>query len=461
MKFINRKRELGALNDWWGEKGSHLIILYGKRRVGKTELIKQFVMDKPSVYFLADRVSERDNLKMFSQTIGGFFGDKYIEDAGFSEWYYLFDYLKKKKKKIILAIDEFPYLVESNKAISSVFQKGWDEYLKDTNIFLILSGSSIGMMESETLVFKAPLYGRRTGQIFLHPLRFKEVKEFFPGHKFDNILKIHTVSGGTPAYILHLAEEKTFKNMLVKRIFNPQAYLYNEVEFILKEELREPRTYLSILKAIALGKRKFGEIVNETGLQKNVIMKYLHVLEDLHLIKKEVSVTEKAPLRSKKGLYQILDQFFLFWFNYVFPFKSDLELERHDSVFLKLDKEFNFLLSQNYEKIASDILLDHTKEIFPILKIGRWWDRNEEIDIVGLNEGKNKIVFGEVKWSNKKVGTDIYENLKRKTEKVVWGKENRKEYFCLFSKNGFTDNMKKLARREKVYLFHKDELNRW
>jgi len=458
MEFINRERELSALSNWWKERGPHLIILYGKRRIGKTELIKQFIRGKPSIYFLADRVNERDNLKMLSKKIGGFFNDRHIEDSGIDEWYHLFGYLKGKKKKIALAIDEFPYLVESNKAISTVFKKGWDEYLKDTDIFLILSGSSIGMMETETLAYKAPLYGRRSGQILLRALRFEDFKKFFPGYKFDDLLRMHTITGGIPAYILQFGRNKPVRNVLEKRIFDTTGYLHNEIEFILKEELREPRTYLSILRAISLGKRKFGEIVNETGLQKNIIMKYLHVLEDLHITKKDVPVTEKSPMRSKKGLYSLQDEFFVFWFNYIFPFKSELELGRYDNVLLELDKTFNSLVSMNYEKIAIEILIGYSKKIFPVLKAGRWWDSNDEIDIVALNERENKILFGEVKWSSKKVGTDIYEELKRKARKVLWGKVRRKEYFCLFSKSGFTDNMIKLAKKEKIYLFHKDKL---
>lgn len=460
MKFIDREKELKALNSWWKENRAHLIILYGKRRIGKTELIKQFIKNKPSIYFLADKVNEKDNLKMFSKNIGRFFDDKYVEDRGIDEWYHLFDYVRGKRKRIVLVIDEFPYFAESNKAISSVFQKGWDEYLKDTKIFLILSGSSIGMMEMETLAYKAPLYGRRSGQILLHALRFEDFKKFFPRKKFDELLKIHTVTGGIPAYILQFSQNLPFKKVLKKYIFNTERYLYNEVEFILKEEIREPRTYLSILKAIALGRRKFGEIVNETGLQKNIITKYLHILEDLHLIKKDVPVTEKIPLHSKKGLYSLEDQFFIFWFNYIFPFKSDLELERCDNVFLELDKGFNLLISQNYEKVAGEIVMNHSDEIFPLLRIGRWWDSADEIDIVGLNEKENKILFGEAKWSNKKVGTDIYKKLKRKAGMVRWSNGNRKEYFCLFSKSGFTGDMLKLAKKEKIHLFHKDKLLR-
>lgn len=458
MKFVNREEELKTLNRWWAKKKAQLVILYGKRRAGKTELIKRFIKGKPSLYFLSDKVSDKENLKMLSRSAGGFFGDKYLESRGIDDWYAFFDYLRTKNKRMIVAIDEFPYLAEANDAISSVFQKGWDEYLKNTNIFLILSGSSIGMMERETLSYKAPLYGRRNGQILLQSLRFKDFRKFFPAKKFDDLIRIHTVTGGIPAYILQFAQKSSFENALRENIFNTHSYLYNEVEFILKEELREPRTYFSILKAIAFGKRKFGEIVNDTGLQKNIIMKYLHVLEDLHLIKKEVPVTEEAALKSKRGIYFINEQFFIFWFNYIFPFKSELELERIDSVFLELSKSFDLLVSMNYEKVSREILMDVSPKIFPFLRIGRWWDNSDEIDIVALNEKENSILFGEAKWSNKPIGINILKDLKRKSQEVIWGKENRREYYCLFSKSGYTPEMLKSARQEKVFLFHKDRL---
>jgi hypothetical protein len=322
---------------------------------------------------------------------------------------------------------------------------------------MILSGSSIGMMETETLAYKAPLYGRRSGQILVKPLSFIQASKFFPSLNFEDFMKIHTIVGGTPAYLLQFEDKLSVKENLKKHIFSPTDYLYNEVEFILREELREPRTYLSILRAIAYGKHKFGEIVNDTGLQKNVIMKYLHILEDLHLITKEVPVTEKNPQLSKKGLYRLTDQYFIFWFNYVFPYKSELEMGNTGVVFQKFEQSFDKLIANNYECVAIEILREKSSRLFPFLKIGRWWNKNEEIDIVATNDEDNKILFGEVKWSDKQVGTNIYEDLKRKAQFVEWGKSGRKEYYALVSKSGFTKDMLKLAEQEHIFLVNKSE----
>ena len=250
IKFINRDRELKFFDEKFAEKKANFIILYGKRRVGKTELIKHFIKNKTAVYFLADKRTEVEQLKELGILFGEHFKDDSIKNNGFKSWIEVFNYIKTKSdKKFIFVIDEYPYLTEVNKATSSIFQKGWDEYLKNTDIMLILSGSSISMMESETLIYKSPLYGRRTGQILLKPLTFRESWEFFPGKSFDNFLDIFTITGGMPAYLLQMSDEMSLEENIKTKIFRKTEFLHNEVEFLLKEEFREPKNYLSILKS--------------------------------------------------------------------------------------------------------------------------------------------------------------------------------------------------------------------
>ncbi|MFH1618523.1 MAG: ATP-binding protein [bacterium] len=459
MGFINREKELNFLQEKWAEKRSQLMIIYGKRRVGKTELIKHFLKGKPAVYFLGDRRSSSEQLKELGALVGGHFGDSILAERGFSGWLEVFRYLGQKiESPFVLVVDEYPYLVESDKSVSSVFQKGWDEYLKDKPVFLILCGSSVAMMESEALVYKAPLYGRRTGQLLLKPLSFEDSRRFFPRKSFSEFLEIFTVAGGLPAYLLRMDTESPLEANIKKRVFPPGEFLHNEMEFILKEELREPRNYLSILKAVSLGKRKFGEIANETGLEKNVLTKYLNVLERLLLLEKEVPVTEENPAKSKKGLYRVDDNFARFWFRYVFPYKSELEIGLFDGVLAKFRESFPMLESQVYERICADISWKHRDRIFPFRKLGRWWDKNTEIDIVGLNSETGQILFGEAKWTNKPVGFDVYQQLRSKAAAVNWGAPDRREYYALFSKSGFTEELKNIAEKEPLFLFHQDKL---
>ncbi|MBI2996167.1 MAG: ATP-binding protein [Candidatus Melainabacteria bacterium] len=457
MNFINRKSELETLSKKWDEKKPHFFIVYGKRRVGKTELIKQFIKNKNGIYFLSDKRTEIEQLKELSNIIAEHYNDSFLRSRGFSNWLEIFSYIKERKKKLILAIDEYPYLIEANKAITSIFQKGWDEYLKNENVFLILCGSSISVMESEALIYKSPLYGRRTGQILLKPLLFKESAKFFPKKNFSDFLSIFTITGGIPAYLLQIEPDLSLRKNIERKIFSRTEFLHNEVEFILKEELREPKNYFAILKALSFGKTKFSEVANETGLTKNVLTKYLNTLERLQLIEKETPVTEKIPEKSRKGIYKISDNFFKFYFQFIYPNKSYIELENYSEVNRKLDESFNILESQCYEKVCMELVLDFQDKFFIFERIGRWWEKDNEIDIVATSSRTKEILFGEVKWSSKQVGTNILEALKSKAKLVDWNINNRKEYYVLFGKSGFTPSLIKQARKENVLLVHQDK----
>ncbi len=356
---------------------------------------------------MADKRSNREQLRELGRICGDYFNDSLLAKQGFSEWLDVFHYLKEKAAKpFIFAVDEYPYLVEVDKSISSVIQKGWDEYLKNSKVFFILSGSSISMMESEALIYKAPLFGRRTAQYFIQPMSFAESKQFFPKIRFEDFARIFSVTGGMPAYLLQFDRSLSLEANIKQNILNRTNYLYNEVEFILKEELREPKNYLSILKAIAFGKAKFGEIVNETGMEKNVLNKYLDTLTKLHLIKKEVPVTESKPHKSRKGIYKIADNFFRFWFYYIFPYKSSLEMGNSDEVMKEMGKSFINIEAATYETICQEVLWQLRAKIFSFERIGRWWEKEQEIDVGGLNEQTRKNSLGDGKGAKNEVGRD-------------------------------------------------------
>lgn len=457
MEFINREKELAFLGEKWKARGPQFIVLWGKRRVGKTELVKQFIKNKPHIYFLSESTNETEQLKRFSSSIGQFFNEPLLLTRGFAAWEESFKYIRDKNRRFVLVIDEFPYLIQSNPAITSLFQKAWDEYWSKSNIFLMLLGSSIAMMETEVLGYKAPLYGRRTGQWRIDPMTFESVNRFRKGKGFEDRLLHFAVAGGIPAYWLQFSEERDFWENLKGHVLRKGQMLFDEVEFILREELREPRYYFALLQAIAQGKRKLSEIVNATGISQPVANKYLGVLAGLKIVEREIPVTEERPLKSKKGLYRIIDEFFQFWFRFVFPRRAELEMGRIDGVLKNIRSEMPPYLSSVYEKIAIESIKRHGKP-FSFASVGRWWEKNEEIDIVGINKDLNTILFGEVKWSEKIVGVNIYDALKNKAKKVIWGGKNRKELYCLFSKKGFTDAMIKRAKEEGVILFKGDVL---
>jgi len=462
-RFIDREIELKFLNERWQSSNSQLIIIYGKRRIGKTELIKEFIKNKSSIYFICDRTTEKENLKNLGRIAGRKFNNLILVENGFNDWYQFFNFLKGSlKERIVIAIDEFPYLYSSNTAISSIFQKGWDENLKDLPIFLIICGSSVSMMLKETIYNSAPLYGRKTGQIFLKPLGFYDAWKFFPKLDFSRFLNIFSICGGIPLYLEQFSPTKSLTENLTTNVFNKNSILYNEGEILLSEELSELRIYFAILKALALGKTKFGEIINYTGLSKTSIHKYLYVLEELQLVSKEIPVTEEKPEKSRKGHYKIRDPFFNFWFKFVLPFKSEIEIGYLNEVFKYFNTQFDLAVTTVYQNLCQEILRVKLKECFRFNKIGRWWDViskvQYEIDLVALDEDNNQILFGESKWSNKKIGINIFKELKEKSRFVNWNINNRKEKYILFSKSGFTDEIMEFARIEKnLILVEKDE----
>lgn len=453
--FVNRDAELSFLRRSYLEDGSKLVVIYGKRRVGKTALVKEFSKDRPHIYFLADKAPDRDQLRQLSEKVGLYFQDDFLLSRGFGVWYDFFNYIKSKGK-FVMIFDEFPYLIESNPAIPSLFQKGWDEDLSQSGVFLVLLGSSMGMMETEVLGRKSPLFGRRTGQILVETMPFNNAKEFFPAMSDDAFMHFYGALGGTPAYLLQFDPSADFRENIRRRILVPEAYLYREPDFILREELREPRNYFSILRAISMGKTRPAEIINETGFDKNMVGKYLSVLTDLKIIRREVPVTEWGFEKSKKGMYLLEDHFFRFWFHYVYPNRSFIEEGQIDYVLdRKIMPSIDRFISWSFEEVCRSRVRKGLPQGIQCNRVGRWWSRESEIDIVGLAEDEKAIVFGEAKWSVNPVGMDILDNLERKAKLVDWRRGERKEYFVLFSRSGFTAKLEKFAGERRDLLLWK------
>lgn len=451
--FINRERELLHLQKAYVSKRAEFIVIYGKRRVGKTELIKHFLGKTNGVYFLAQKITEHENLKFLSLILSEKFNDPLLQEHPLTGWNQVFMYLKQNVKlPFVLAIDEFPYLLEVNPSITSIFQSGWEQILSRIPVKLILCGSSISMMENSVLGEKSPLFGRRTSQILLNPFKFADVRKYFHGLPFESQLEFYSVLGGSPGYLKQFDASRPIYENISEKILTPEAYLYREVDFLMREELRDPHVYLSILSAIAYGKRKTSEILNATGLQKNVLHKYLSVLEDLKMVNKEIPVTEINPVKSRKALYEISDNFLKFYFRFVLPNRSAIESGRTSAILAKIKAEMNILASFNFETACKEWLENNWSD-FSLSQIGRWWDKNEEIDIVAFDSAEKNALFCECKWSNKNIGTDILDELKRKSELLNLNK-NIKKHYVLFSKSGFTDKLKERSKEEdRIYLF--------
>lgn len=448
-KFINRERELAALKEQYAAKGASFVVVYGRRRVGKTTLIREFIKDKPALYFPASEESDRENQKDFMNRLVEWMGLDPHEAPAYETWYDIIGLFLKAKKgqKKILVIDEFPFLVKSNPAFPSILQKIWDMDLQDGNVMLILSGSLIHMMTRYALNYESPLYGRRTGQIKLKQIDFMHYHKFYEGMSYRDLVEHYAVTGGVPRYIELFDGEKKLFNEIKRLMLTPEGLLFEEPEFLLRREVDEVGSYFSIIKSIAEGNRKQGKISADIGIKQTSLPKYLKTLIDLDVLEREVPVTENHPEKSKMSLYQINDNFLRFWFRFVYPERGRIELGQSGYVLEKIKANFiDNHVAYIYENVCrSELWRLSIAGHLQFNKLGRWWNSKEEIDIVALDSTGEDIVFAECKYRNQPTDADVFFDLMRKKELVPWNKEKRRETFVLFSISGFTNRLIALA----------------
>jgi AAA+ ATPase superfamily predicted ATPase len=452
QKFINREKELEFLEKKYKEEKPQLIIIYGRRRVGKTELIKQFIKNKKAIYFLSLRENPKENLELLAEEFYKLTNKNYFLDIKTKSFYRLFELfsqeIEKEKEKIVLVIDEFPYLIESSRAVLSEFQKIWDELLFDKNIMLILSGSSVSIMEKEVLSYKSPLYGRRTGQWKITPLNFEHLKEFFPNYGIEDLIKVYGCLDGIPYYLLQFDPNKSWEENLKNKILTKGEILYLEGEFLLREEFREPKTYLSILKYMALGYNTHGELISVTGIDRGNLSKYLSVLENLEIIEYILPLGQR-----KRGIYKIKDKYFNFWLRFIYPNLSNLELLLVEEVFKKIKKDLNSYLGFVFEDLITDLIKRKKFNFnFDYNLVKKWWKKDKEIDLIALNEQTKEILFCECKWKDKVNAEKVVKELvEEKIPYVDWNNNDRKESIAVFAKS-FSKRIEEFDGR-KVYCF--------
>ena len=436
--FVNRKQELQFLDEHYKTKAAELIVIYGRRRIGKTEFTLHFSKNKPHIYFLADQRPETELIQELKQQMSRFLQNESFAKLAIKDWIELFDEFTKWNKNVhtIIIIDEFPTLIEANHAVPSIFQKIWDQNLKNTPTMLILLGSSVTMMETEVLNYKSPLYGRRTAQWKLEPLKIHHLKPFFPHYNLETIIHVYSCLGGIPAYLQKFTPENSFWQNVQQKILTKGEFLYEEAEFLLREELREPRNYAIILKAIAQEAQTYGEILNKTSIDKSMLSKYSSVLEDLGFIKRTHPIgTTPKP---RKSQYAIADNYLNFWFKYVFPNKTELEAGNSENILNKIKQDYNIYIGHAFEQVATELLADmktnHTLP-FTYTSIGKWWFKNIEVDLIALDEEKQAVTFIETKWSNLN-SIDcrrILQNLKGKAQHFQW--DRKKENYVVIAKH--------------------------
>ena len=456
--FIDRVNELSALQREYNRQGSSLVIIYGRRRVGKTSLISEFIKNKRALFFLASEESEMQNLRMFKDKTAEFTGNELLKHSDISNWDIIFKTIvdSKNESKPIIVIDEFQYIGKSNPAFPSIFQRVWDQILKNSSVMVILCGSLISMMESQTLSYSSPLYGRRTAQIKLGQIAFEYYKNFFKNKEPKELIKLYSVTGGVPKYIEMFSDGTDVFDSIDESILNKSSYLYDEPYFLLQQEVSEIGSYFSLIRAIAAGNNKLSAISSSLEVKATSLSKYLKVLTDLDIIEREVPVTEEKPLTSKRGLYKIKDNYIKFWFTFIYPNMSYIESGNTKIV---SDIIRNNLISRHTAYVFEDICKERMWKLnaeknwpFCFKTVGKWWNSKEEIDIAALDPEGNNLILGECKYKNEPVDISVFNKLEFKSSFVEWRNDNRSTWYVLFSVSGFTEDLTNLAAARKDLL---------
>lgn len=455
--FIGRENELATMRKLYDSNKFQMVIIYGRRRIGKTTLISKFVENLPAIFFTAQEANDRINLELFSKKVYGFFGIP-LSTGAFASWNDAFDFIgeKAKNQRFVLALDEFPYAAGENRSLKSILQNSIDHELRDTGLFLILCGSHIGFMENEVLGHKSPLFGRRTAQIKLEGFNYIEASKFLKGYGNEDKIKFYSCIGGTPYYLSQIDQGMSFEENIKRLFFNISGYLYNEPSMLLQQELREPSMYNSIISAVAAGATRLNEIATKTGEQRSKIIKYLSTLINLRILTKEFPFGADM-IHSRKGIYKILDNCFNFWYRFVFPNIPEIESGMGEII---AEKEIFPYLAQyigkpSFEDICRQYLIRENLNgnlPFTATSFGNWWGNDPEkkqqadIDVIAANNKEKKILLCECKWRD---NINDYEEIEDLLGKGHLMKDYHEKHFYFFSKTPFSKKSLQLARENK------------
>lgn len=442
--FVGRSRELNKLNALYNSNQFEFVVFYGRRRVGKTTLINEFTEQKKSIYYMAVEGTKKENLAGLSKT---FLQESLAPLSQFNDYEDLLlyiDQLALSGERYIVAIDEFPYLAASYPAISSLLQKHIDHCWKNSNLFLILCGSSMSFMEEQVLGYKSPLYGRRTAQFKIHPFTFFEARQMLSSFAPEDQAILYGATGGIPEYLSRINRYLSLERNLIDLFFDESGRLFEEPVNLLKQELREPATYHSIISAIAGGASRLNEIAGKTGLETSGCSNQITSLIALGIIRKETPVTESAT--SRKTIYRLEDSMFLFWYRFVRPNISGITRGIGETIYRQMvEPNINDFMGHIFEDICIQYLYHpHVYAKLPFLpgNIGKWWGNNpatksqEEIDIMAVQD--DQALLGECKWRNNDINMKILSQLLERGKLFHY----EKQYYMLFSKTGFTNDVR-------------------
>ena len=464
--FVGRHQELEQLNQAYQENNFQFTVIYGRRRIGKTSLINEFLKDKKAIYYVALEENAEDNLKRFSDAISILKNTDQGGKEKFANFEECFKEITRlaQEQRVILVIDEFPYLAKAYPTISSMLQSYIDHEFKETNLFLILCGSSMSFMERQVLGYQSPLYGRRTLALKLEPFKLSEAHEMLPKLSKEDAFIINTVCGGVPQYLSYMSDSMSVADNIKKNFLSKSGRLFDEPNNLLQQELRDPTNYNSIINAIASGASKHSKIAQSAHLQTGPLTTYLNNLIDLGIVEKKLPVTEQKKSRSKNIGYRICDGMFRFWYTFVGKQTDLIERGLTDLAWAKVQKNLSDFMGPEFEKYSQDFMWsqDMNEKIVPnpFIHLGNWWGTDKrthqqvELDIVGFSDDERDGYFGECKWKNEPIPRSVLEKLIANSEIF---KYPIKHYY-LFSKSGFTDSCRELAEKINCQLFTFEEM---
>ena len=460
--MIGRLEELDLLENLYKSSKFEFLVMYGRRRVGKTTLLQKFSKNKNAIFYPAQAKNDTLNLEDFSKMIQLNLDGTFI--SSFKNWKDAFEYLNKKiTKRTAVIIDEFPFIAEENPTIKSILQHSIDHLWKNNkNIFLILCGSSVSFMESEIMGSKSPLHDRQTSNLEIRPFDYLESSLFFPKYTNEQKIMAYGILGGIPRYLEAFDDDFSLEQNIADKIIKNGAYLYEEPSNLLKAELREPSIYNSILSAIANGKNKVQEIADFIHEGNSKVSKYLSVLQTIRLINKNVPCGEN--INSRKGIYKITDNLFRFWFRYEFTNSAYYEMLGKNNAMKEIMSSISEFMGDAFEEICKEYLIRQAKKgklPFIPYQIGKWWGNNPEIraqddvDILMIDKTGKKAIFVECKYTSKKVPIEEYNNLKTAMKAFPKIKE---KHIYFFSKSGYSNPVIRCAEKDKTVLLELDDL---
>lgn len=448
--FVGRERELKELNKMYDSGKFEFAVVYGRRRVGKTTLINEFCRGKRTVFYTAFESTSEDNRAGLSRSFFRLTEPRVWSSAVFNDFTEILDRIDSlsRTERLVLVIDEYPWLAEAEPAISSLLQQYIDHVFKDGSLFLILCGSSMSFMENQVLGHRSPLFGRRTAQFRVLPFDYRETALFHPSFTPEENALVYGMTGGVPLYVGYFSDSAGIGENVRNNFLKPNSPLFEEPSNLLKQELREPKTYNAILAAIAGGASRLNEIATRVGCESGPCAKYLASLAELGIVEKISPLTE---LNSRRTIYRISDLLFAFWYRFVPHNLSSVMTGRVEDVWdYDIERHLPDYMGGAFEKMAMDYLLKYKKTLpLDTGLAGRWWGNDPErrqqtdIDLVIFSHDGTKALFGECKYRNEPTGPEVLRELKRRSL-LLAGPQKR--YYALFSKAGFTSAALKSAK---------------